>query len=117
MRFAPARIGLATSRWPDNHGFEVVADLGRTVGMPPSHCPGRPYLLQLVVRRSHSPPRRRRHGDHSPDPHPTGAAGLSADEASVAELREEQRRLSAEVERLERERGEDQADREPVGRL
>lgn len=39
-----------------------------------------------------------------------------ADEASVAELREEQQRLSAEVERLERERGKDPVGREPVGR-
>lgn len=46
-----------------------------------------------------------------------GKKAEGVDEASVAELREEQRRLSAEVERLERERGVDRADREPVARL
>ena len=44
-----------------------------------------------------------------------GKKDEGADEASVAELREEQQRLSAEVERLERERGGDLTDREPVG--
>jgi len=46
-----------------------------------------------------------------------GKKAEGADEASVNERREEQRRLSAEVDRLERERGEDPADLEPVGRL
>lgn len=46
-----------------------------------------------------------------------GMMGGKKDEATVAELREEQRRLSAEVERLERERGVGPAGREPVGRL
>lgn len=38
------------------------------------------------------------------------------DNASVAQLREEQQRLTAEVERLEREGGQDADDREPAGR-